>query len=627
MNPGPKPEPSFPHLITSVTDAYRISKAFKAEAPPQAPPVVRLHVLRNYSAEYLEPFVTACFNRAGLGCQVSFGGYNTMHQELLATEDKAPGASDLGTSDLVVLSLTLDGLIPDWRLGGFSVAEVIATVTGLAELALQHTAAPVVLNSFLRPVLDSGGLAASLDPDAADWKIAEINHGLRHYAAGRTPRVLLVDWERLAMMLGVERSLDARIALIAAAPFRHDFLGAYAHELFKIGRALKGLSKKCLILDCDNTLWGGIVGEAGLEGIALDRQGYPGRAFYDFQTSVVRLAARGVMIGLCSKNNADDVFAVLEHHPHCLLKRDHLVGWRIDWAPKEQNIAALVRELNIGLEAVVFVDDSPMECARVSAFLPEVTVRQVPAELFRLPVLLDQDGLFDTLTTTNEDRQRTPLYQAEARRHDSARTFASPEAFLASLALTAKIAPVSPGQVARVAQLTQKTNQFNLTTRRYPEAEIARMAADANWAVFAMVAGDRFGDLGLSAVLIARRDGTAPDLTVHVDTLLLSCRILGRSLEHAFVVSCFEQLAACWQPRHVTAEYRPTAKNHQVADFWPAFGLAESPSPPDLARNEPNSRWYQAEWSALKLEPVHFITVTTTACHEPSPQPNPKPTS
>jgi FkbH-like protein len=492
--------------------------------------------------------------------------------------------------------LTLEGLDPAGEAGS---AELLERVGALADLVLQKSAAPLILNTFIRPVHDEGGAFNSLRAGSPSARAAELNDGLRAYARNKAPRCLVIDWERLVMVVGVESAIDRRMGYMAAAPFRHAFLSSYAYEIFRIGRALKGAGKKCLILDCDNTLWGGVVGEDGLEGIQLDRTTYPGKAFYDFQKAVIRLADLGVMVALCSKNNLDDVMEVLDNHPHCALKRNHLVSYRINWDDKERNIEAIVEELNIGMDAVVFVDDSPIECERVKGFIPEITVRTVPKQLYDLPLLIEREGLFDKLAITEEDRKRTKLYQAEAKRREVATSFGSVEEFLASLELRARIEMPGEARIPRVSQLTQKTNQFNLTTRRYSEGDILRMIESPDHAVFTLTAGDRYGDLGLTGVFIARRVNGEQ---AAVDTLLMSCRVLGRRLEHEFVARCFEAIDQRWQPRRWNAEYIKTRKNGMVADFWPEFGFLPE------AKDDGGAR-YAVERSKLALSHMPYIKV------------------
>jgi FkbH-like protein len=576
------------HLVFDIVQALRENKA--RDAAGACTNSIRIKVLRNYSAEFMEPFIKYYFGQIGIASEVSFGGYDTIHQELL-------GSEDLRAYDLVILSLTQEALDPDRQIPS---GDMLDHVTGLLDLVLQKSSAPVVFNTFIRPIFNEGGAAFASQESSETSRVCELNHGLRAYAA-KQPRCFLIDWERLVMLVGVEAAVDRRMGYIAAAPFRNAFLSAYSYEIFRIGRALKGAGKKCLVLDCDNTLWGGIVGEAGLEGIDLDRTKYPGKAFYDFQRSIVRLVERGIMVALCSKNNLDDVMEVLDHHPHCLLKREHLVSYRINWDDKERNLEALIEELNIGQDSVVFIDDSPIECERIKAFLPDVTVRAVPKQLHDLPILLDRESFFDRLKVTEEDLRRVKLYQTETKRREVAATFASVEEFLTSLNLTARIEIPIASRIARVSQLTQRTNQFNLTTRRYAESDIASMLDSPDHAVFTLSAGDRFGDMGLTGVFIARRTDAEE---AAVDSLLMSCRVLGRQLEQEFVARCIEALDGRWGPRRWTAEYIKTRKNGQVEAFWPTFGFTVKDKS-DLRTS------YCAERTALTLKHVPYIQVQT----------------
>jgi len=550
------------HLIFDLAEAKRAVSTFdNAEGRPA--PEFKIALLRNYSAEFIQPFLRFYFNRAGLRCNLQLGGFNTVEQDVLSGEA-------IADARLIVLSLTLDELEPDWQFGRFSPAEIANRITGVVELINGKSPAPVLINTVLRPVLADEGAAQAASEGSIARRIAEVNDHLARYAA-TNHKCLLVDWERLVMLLGAEKALDRRLQYLASAPFKHPFLSAYAYEIFRVARLLTGAGKKCVILDCDNTLWGGVVGEAGIAGIALDRNTYPGRAYYDFQKNIVRLSERGIMVALCSKNNLEDVTAVLEQHPHCLLRPAHLVAMRVNWEDKERNIAAIVEDLNIAMDAVVFIDDNPVECARIASFLPDLTVVQVPEQLSDLPLLLEREGLFDQLSVTQEDLARTQLYREEGRRKQTAARFATAEEFLASLDMVARIKRASTEEVPRVAQLTQKTNQFNLTTRRYSEGQIADMIGSQDWAVFTLSPRDSFGDLGLSGVLIVHRreDG------YWIDSMLMSCRILGRELERQFVTTCVERLDVDWGPGIWHAEYLPTKKNSQVEAFWPAFGFTE----------------------------------------------------
>jgi FkbH-like protein len=562
----------------------------KWEASNTTAKIIRVKVFRNYSAEFIEPFLKHYFATRGMRCEIDFGGFDAFQQEIIE-------ASDLNSYNLILLSLTGDALI-DGRHRGSSPEEAIAKISGLIEHIETKTAASVVLNTLIRPLLDEGGASFSLQPTSQTHRVDSYNRQLRTFVTKKSPRCALVDWERIVMLTGVEAAFDRRLAYTASAPFRHAFLNLYAREIHRIEGALSGRTKKCLVLDCDNTLWGGIVGEVGVEGIDLDPNEYPGKAYYDFQRAVLRLADQGIMIALCSKNNPEDVESILDNHPHCLIKRSHLVASRVNWRDKEVNLRELVEDLNIGFDAVVFVDDNPMECARIQALLTDVTVRQVPERLHDLPVLLDQEGLFDKIGVTKEDFARTAMYQKEEQRREAAKLFSTAEEFLASLEIRASIRMAKDHELSRVAQLTQKTNQFNLTTRKYSEAEIRDLAGREDCAVYALSARDRFGDLGLTGVLIAKR----ADATAVIDTLLMSCRVLGRRLELQFVTECLRQLIERWRVGRWEAEYVRTEKNRQVVNFWDQFGF-------EPVAKDPDRILYQARTASLTLHPTSFVAL------------------
>lgn len=554
----------------------------------------RIKIFRNYSIEFIEPFLKYYFATIGRRCEISLNGFDSLEQDVF-------NAQDLKEYNLVILSLTADALITG-RYDRETVDSAFARVTNIVAQIQAKASAPLVLNTLIRPLVNEGGAAYALREGSLTKRIDDFNRRLRTLVSAHSPKCLLVDWERIVMFIGAEAAFDFRLSYIAAAPFRQRFLNLYAHEIFRIGRILCGLGKKCLILDCDDTLWGGIVGEAGLDGIALNPNEYPGKVYYDFQRAVLRLAGEGIMVALSSKNNLDDVMAVLDKHPHCLIKRKHLVAARINWNDKERNIAELVADLNIGMNAVVYVDDSALECARIEAFLPDITVRTVPQRLHELPHLLDAEGLFDKLTTTKEDLARTAMYREDENRRESAKAFATADEFLSTLDIRAQIRTAKSADFARISQLTQKTNQFNLTTRRYSEGEIEQMAAADDCAVYSLRARDRFGDLGLTGVLIARRGGNGAGISAHIDTLLMSCRVLGRRLEDQFVAESLSDLTRRWDVGTWTAEFIRTSKNDQVADFWPKFGFRPTVT-------DERKRVYCADGGALALEPVPFITL------------------
>ncbi len=525
---------------------------------------VSVHCLRNFTIEPFEPYLRFHVIRDALQPAVTFGGYDSALQEILA-EDSALRSGD-GAPDIIVIALDLQALDASCGDEGWDAGLAIERLQQVFDAVRDHTQAVAVVNTFLPVVLDEATIV--VPASAVAEEIRRASDWVANYAAAHRGRFVLVDWGEIFDAAGAEVSLDARFWRTSMAPFRAAFLDQYARRVARVVRALKGKAKKCLVLDCDDTLWGGVIGEDGLDGILLGDEG--GAPYAAFQEAVVGLQQRGVLVALCSKNNPEDVWEVLDSHPACVLQRGHLAAWRINWEDKAGNIDALSQELNLPLDSFVFVDDNPRECQLVRELLPQVTVLQVPADLDDYAELVTRDGWFDSLSISEEDRHRSRRYQEERQRAGNRTSHATVNEYLASLEQVLDIWRAGPGDLARVTQLTQKTNQFNLTTRRYSEGQVEAMMNDAGTGVFAMSVRDRYGELGTTGVLIAMREGDS----ARVDTLLLSCRVLGRKLEFAFVDRCLARLEEDWGISEWRAEYLPTRKNGQVADFWERVGFS-----------------------------------------------------
>jgi FkbH-like protein len=556
--------------------------------------------LRNYTIEPIEPFLKYHVLRAGIRPTLTYGGYGTITQELLA--DDSPLRREM--PELIILSLMLDVLDPGFGSAGWTASEAMDEIDNLLSLALEHTCGLIAINTFFAPFYSMQGIATATSYPNTDTEVAKLNRYLREVVEKHASRLVLIDWERLLRLLGQEASIDYRFWRMSQAPFKSQFLDLYAKEISKAVKALKGKAKKCVVLDCDNTLWGGVVGEDGVDGLALDRHTWPGSAYYDFQRSLIGLHGRGVMLALCSKNNEADVWDVLDRHLHCLIKRQHLVAWRINWENKASNLMALADELNIGLDAIVFVDDNPAEIELITQCCPDVTALQVPHPLYEYPTLLLKDGHFDTLAFSKEDRQRAQMYQQERTRVREKERFANIHDYLQSLHMVAYIFPGEALDYPRMAQLTQKTNQFNLTTQRYSEPAIAALVQQSDAVVFGLSVEDRFGAMGLTGVFIARhQDGLGL-----IDTMLLSCRILGRDLELAFADTCMTTLEKRWSIDRWEASYIPTKKNQQVACFWEKLGFEmvqeEQGRKRYATRVQPRPSPYEAFISIVKERPT-----------------------
>jgi FkbH-like protein len=315
-------------------------------------------------------------------------------------------------------------------------------------------------------------------------------------------------------------------------------------------------------------LWGGIIGEDGLPGIKLGKT-HPGSAYYEFQQEILNLFNRGIILAVCSKNESEDVLQVFRNHPDMLLKEKHIAAFKVNWEDKPANLRRIAQELNIGLDSLVFVDDSQFEADLVRTALPEVEVIHLPENrAVEYKYILASCGLFDTLALSEEDKNRGAMYKAEAARKELLSTTTDMKTYLSSLEMQLEIRFPDTFSTPRVAQLTQKTNQFNLTTRRYSESNIREFLEASNSDVILLKVRDKFGDYGIVGACILRYD----EVTALIDSFLLSCRVIGRGVEEAFLAEALK-LAAQKNCQIVVGEYYASAKNAQVKDFYVKQGF------------------------------------------------------
>lgn len=322
--------------------------------------------------------------------------------------------------------------------------------------------------------------------------------------------------------------------------------------------------KKCLVLDLDNTLWGGVLGEDGVDGIQLGGD-YPGKAYSYWQQALLQLERCGVILAVCSKNNEADVVEAWEKNPSMVLKREHFSALRINWQDKATNLQEIADELNIGLDSIVFIDDNPAERELVKQLLQQVEVPDFPEKPYMLMPFFKTlvERYFRIYAVTGEDLAKTQQYQSNAMRRAEQSRFADLESYLFSLDMSLDIIPADDHNLSRIVQMTQKTNQFNLTTRRYNETDV-RTYLDKGWYIYCVNVSDRFGDSGITGAIFVEPLG---DDAVKIDTLLLSCRILGKGIEEAFFKTVLNLLRLDGV-RKVYADYLPTVKNGQVSDFY-----------------------------------------------------------
>lgn len=426
--------------------------------------------------------------------------------------------------------------------------------------------------------------------------LAAFNAALRE-AAARRPNVKLLDTAGIVSTLGTRQSFDARFYYSGKAPYTLAFHNELARQLSLLTRGFGSVYYKVLVLDCDNTLWGGIVGEDGLEGIKLDPYNHPGNIFWNVQQQILALERQGVLVCLCSKNNDADVLEVLNTHQKMVLRHEHVVARRVNWDDKPSNLRALAGELNLGLDSFVFVDDSPFEVEAVREQLPQVRVFQVPKRLTDYPAMFREiSELFLAGGVSAESRSKTQQYKGLAEAAAQQAAFGSQEEYLRSLGLRVHLYRNARDQVARISELVNKSNQFNVTTRRLMPGDVAALMDRPDAAVYSFTVSDRLADHGITGVLITEDEGE--DVRVH--SFLMSCRVIGRGVEFSVWRAVFDDARSRGKTT-LRAAYVPSAKNAQVADFFDRLGLPRVSEGPD------GSRHYEARVSDVRLADSNWV--------------------
>ena len=344
----------------------------------------------------------------------------------------------------------------------------------------------------------------------------------------------------------------------------NDFQKWFSNQI----NSIKMTRKKCIVLDLDNTLWGGVLGEDGVEGIKIGET-YPGNAYYDFQAALLELGKAGIILTVCSKNNEKDVIEAWDKHQNILIKKEHLAIYRINWNNKAENIRDIISQLNIGADSVVFIDDNPTERELVKQFIPQIEVPDFPDHPYKLPEFIKEitEKFFRIYSLTKEDKIKTIQYKNNAEREKFKKGFNDYFEYLKSLNIKVFIAKAESATVPRIAQMTQKTNQFNLTTKRYTETDINEYIKK-DFLIFTLKVVDRFGDNGITGLIIINTQEDVPD----IDTFLLSCRILGKNIEEVFLKEVLKTLFNNGYNK-VTSTFIKTLKNEQVEDLYDRFGF------------------------------------------------------
>jgi FkbH-like protein len=529
-------------------------------------PQLRIAYLGNVTLSLLPPFVAAHCAREGWLAQAHVGHFGQHFQEL-----HNPELSSFAP-DIVLLVLSLRLLRPD-ALAEFTARsasdrqairdDVLGEIEYWVKQALSATPATLLVSNFPLPAVPALGIADTADAYGETEFYLELNLELMRLLRAYN-RVQILDVNRIASRLGHARAFDERMFHISKTDWTEAMMASVGQEIVRHVIGTKGTAKKCLALDIDNTLWGGVVGEEGPTGVKVGHGDAESEAFMTFQQRIRSLKDRGILLALCSKNNPADVEEAFRLRKEMPLKLEDFSALAIGWGPKHEGLAQIASELNIGIDAMVFIDDNPAEIALVRQMLPMVECVLLPSDPAAFVATLDELTSFEKSVVLADDINKALQYQQEAERVRFSSTHDSMGGYLAQLQMEVCISPVDAGSLQRVHQMFTKTNQFNVTTKRYPMGELEAMLQSPEHHLGMVSLRDRFGDLGIIAAFILVEEGSG----LHIDSLLMSCRAMGRGVETAIMNFIKQQFSEREQLAVLTAEFAPTAKNKPAANYF-----------------------------------------------------------
>lgn len=526
---------------------------------------ISIAVLGNVTVNSLKEILELELRKEGLKAEVSIGNFDSFLSE----------SKKFSSFDAVIFFWEIVNLVPEISEEYYFYSEEKMTeIANQKEVEIKKAlknlkCVPLVIfNKFSTYKFDKNPIQESILSALAE----RLNFFLKQEKEKNT---FLVDLNKL--FFNVNTPISEKQYFLTSELYKDDFYFKYSKSIKHLFLALYGKSKKVLVLDCDNTLWGGIIGEDGEEGIKLGISSNEGKIFMKVQNIVKRYKDQGVLIALCSKNNADEVDSVFLNNKNMILKNEDIVVKKINWEDKASNLKEISKELNLSLDSFVFVDDSKFEIGLINKELPEVKTILVPSNLYDFPEkMLNLSIDFFNISGSKEDRERTSLYIDEEKRKKNKKSFNSIESYLNSLELKLKIQEKKEISVSRAAQMCQKTNQFNLTTIRFSEQDIENFIEDNDTKIYTFELSDKFGSYGITGLSICEVDKKIKE--AKINSFLMSCRVIGRNIEIKFLEKIIEDLKKD-KIDVVKAKYIETKKNIQFRDFYLNMGFEQTEDP------------------------------------------------
>ena len=532
---------------------------------------LKVAILSSFTLNGLNEVLHVKCSEIGIRYQSYIAGYNQYNQELLDSE-----------SELYQFSPDITFLIIDIRkfLGEsfyfpykisvderkILVKQKIDEIENLVQNFEKNSSSKLIITNFNIPYYSPNGIIETKSEFGFHEMIEEINKALRNLSKNHNS-TYINDFNQFVSKYGEKNIFDYRQFHVGDIQISFNFIPTFANELLGYIKPLSGKNKKCIILDLDNTLWGGVIGEDGFDGIELGHTSN-GNAFVEFQKELLSLWNQGIILAVNSKNNFDDAMKVIREHPEMILREENFASIQINWNDKAQNIKQISDEINIGLNSFVFFDDDKINQERIHQEFPEILTIDLPKDPSQYAPILKDLNDFNVLQRTQEDAKRGEMYTQQKERKKLENSVSDLNEFLKQLDITVKIKKSNKFLIPRISQLTLKTNQFNLTTKRYQEEEIENLSNNTNYEVGCAQVIDKFGDNGITGAFIVKKN----EKVWVIDTFLLSCRIMGRGVENAILSEILKQ-AKNNDIDEIKAEFIPTEKNQPAENFLANYGF------------------------------------------------------
>ncbi len=561
---------------------------------------IRVALLSSFTIEPLSIYLDIECRKLGFFPELYIGGFNQFRQEILDPNSQYYNFKP----DLTILAVNLEHFLGEFEVDFYNLSidekythsnKIISEINSLIKSIKSFSTGIVLINNFIEPTYSVFGIIDNKEELGLREFYQIINNNLINKYK-KDEKIYIFDLNRVASDFGIKNIINPKMRYIASMEFSKSFLPHLVKEYISYVKALKGKTKKCIILDLDNTLWGGIIGEDGFNGIKLNNA-TPGNQFVDFQKALLKLNKRGILLAVNSKNNFDEAIEVIRDHPFMVLREKNFASMMINWDDKATNIIRIAKEIGIGLDSLVFIDDNPVERDLIKMTLPAVLVVELPSNTSLFIRALEDLNDFNLLSVTEEDKKRGAMYQARKSRKILEKSLNDIDEFLKTLDISIKIEKMNNFSFPRISNLIMKTNQFNLTTKRYSKTEIQKMAEESDTIIYSLSVRDRFGNEGIVGVAIIKIE----EYISTIDSLLMSCRILGRKIENAFLYKIIEDMKK-EGIKKIKGIYCKTEKNKLVCNFYKSNNF-------QLENESENCFEWILDLRISKFDKPYFITI------------------